>query len=168
MQIAERPLSDILPLKTLEKIKDLTLILMCKEDDPQWPDTWDQLTSITRHKLGIRPEAKSGMSLLLPSRIESLIDLQVTVQYSSFHTFGDIVLNSLIGDLPVLSRLQVNIEGIKSITGSSDRERQFRETDRLDAICMALQSRRQGLEYILTEVKGAWPSTEHVQLIFTM
>ena len=141
-------------------------------DDAQWPNNWDQFTSLTRLELMIPPRSGSEMPSLLPFRIYSLIDLKVTVQYSGFHTCGEDELVSLIGSLPVLSRLQVNVDGLSSFDGSLDREEEFyREIDRLNAICIAVQSRTQGLVYTLNEmmgVKGILSRSRHAHLVFSM
>ena len=48
---------------------------------------------------------------------------------------------------------------------SSDRARRFKETDRLDAICMAVRSKMQGLKYTLVEAEAI---SGIVQLISTV
>ena len=90
VQTHERRLSDVLPLKTLEKVKDLTLRLECTEREPQWPDTWNQLTSTTRLELVIRQEPLSEMPALpLPFMMNTLKYLEVTAEYARLHTLGE-------------------------------------------------------------------------------
>ena len=64
-----------------------------------------------------------------------------------------------------LSRLQVNIEGVTQILGPVSRVKRMTESDRLDAICVAVQSRMQGLEYTIVEAKDI---VEFLQLVLTL
>ena len=176
LQDSEWSLSDLLPWETLENVKDLTLNLTYTGEEPQWPDDWHQLRSITRLELAIRTDVVTRPEQhpdtvtcsLLPFWMPSLIDLEVTVRFSRFHTSGERELVSLIRCLPNLSRLQVDIERDTRRFDSWDRERQlqFSNLDRYNVICMAVQSEMQVLDYTLKMQKA--PGRTFVQLVFNM
>ena len=70
-------MSEFLPLETLRNVKDLTLRPELNVD-PQWPDSWYQLTSMTRLELDCKIELECRLRALLHFRIKSLIDIGST------------------------------------------------------------------------------------------
>ena len=100
-------MGDVLPLGTLRNVKNLSLWL-CHGRVPQWPDSWNQLTNMTRLDLSchIQDTFKGNPHALIPLRIRSLIEVKVAVPFESFDISGEEYLVLLIGSLPVLSRLQ--------------------------------------------------------------
>ena len=146
-------MSDHLLLGTLENVKDLTLRLNYFGPAPQWPDSWNQLTSITRLDMdcllfGFGQNSRTRA--LLPFGIRSLVDVEVTARFDTFDGLGEEYLLFLVGCLPMLSRLQFNIEGHLSPMDESEENLHSRgkeSVERLEAICTAVQLRTTGLGY---------------------
>ena len=161
---------DFLPLGTLKNVRDLCLKVFFKHK-PEWPETWDQLTSITRLELKVWTQSdllSPQPHPLLPFRIESLVDVSVTAHYGLFDTSGEDYLLFLTGSLPVLSRFQITIVDLpKRYDGSVECKTSKRL--QLHAICKAVQLRTPGLEYTILEMTDTYlQSVVHVQLIFAL
>ena len=93
-------------------------------------------------------------SALLPFGIRSLIDVKVTTHFGLFDSSGEDNIVSLIGCLPVLSRLQINIWRLitfrdETCAGVINSIRLEERLDRLEAICMAVQLKLPGLKYTI-------------------
>ena len=71
LQGPERPMTDILPLDTLQNVKDLTLKLCHIGHEPQWPEPWNQLTSISRLELNTQLNKFERLRALSPSGSEA-------------------------------------------------------------------------------------------------
>lgn len=127
----------------------------------KWPDTWDQLTSITRLEVNWRTPEESPIVYFVPVvKIESLIDVTIIMHYDLFDKSGEEYISSVIGSLPLLSRLQVAIDVLTiaksagSAAGCRAAEKAFRERERVKAICIAVQSSTSGVEYSIEEVNS--------------
>ena len=149
-------MSELLPLTTLETVKDLTLRRRCLgNNEPQWPETWDQLTSITRLELNWLQPLYSELYILPAIRMESLKDVEIVVHYNQCDETGEEYIKSLIGCLPLLSRLQITVACLTvakcggSAAGDPAAEKADMERERLKAICIAVQSSMPGLEYTI-------------------
>ena len=162
-------MSDVLPLKTLEHVKDVTMKLAWVMHEPQWPDTWDQLTSITRLELDVwypTMDSEDRSNVILPFSIESLVEVKVSAHYTLFEKSGEEYLLFLTGSLPVLSRLQlVIVEFPRQHDGSLESV----DFTKMQAICMAVQLRTPGLKYDIFDDQGKHgQSPDNVQLDFTL
>ena len=145
-------MSNGLPLESLRHLKDLSLKFYCASGHaPHWPDTWDQLTSITRLEMDVWTHAPNGPSItyfLLPLRIKSLVKVSLTAHYDIFDKSGEEYLLALSDGLPVLSRLKI---AIVNFPKKPDGPLEIKDANRLLAICKAVQSRNPGLEYAIFE-----------------
>ena len=171
-------MSEVLPLETLQSVKDLTLRLGHEEHKPQWPDSWNQLTSMTRLELDCPISRNGELRALLPFGTRSLRDVEVTAHFEMFDCSGEEYLFFLIGSLPVLSRLQISIKGLMHQRNDECQvEFLFRikeGVERLKAICMAVQMRVPGLGYNVFEMRKK-PSpvysnliTDQAQMVITL
>ena len=101
-------MGDVLPLEMLRNVKDLSLMLRYMEHhEPQWPDSWDQLTGVTRLELecrGLSPSLSDAF-VLFPFKLKGLIDIKLTTTCNHFFVWGNDHLLALIGCYPRLSRL---------------------------------------------------------------
>lgn len=97
-------------METLAHVRDLTLRLISfTEGNLDWLVAYGQLTGLTRLSLNI----SDGLRCYLPeclTEIEHLVDVQVTAGYKEFFREGKAYVISLLGSLPLLSRLQIDIE----------------------------------------------------------
>ena len=175
-------MDDLLPLETLRNVKDLTLML-CHirfEDELRWPDSWDQLTSITRLKLHCFKEDIDNRLctyVLLPFRIRSLTDVEFPADFDLFVSSGEEYLVFLIGCLPVLSRLHIILRGlVRDESGSSQKNSQSiieEGIERLKVICTAVQLRTPGSHSTFVfvnydqKVESA-SAAEHLQVLVTL
>ena len=157
LQPTEMLVSEWLPQETLENVKDLTLKLRSTgNNELQWPETWDQLTSITRLELNWQQHVQYGIVYILPAiRLESLINFQIIMRYDQADISGEEYIKSLICCLPLLSKMQVTIEGLTLVSTwlrdhplvRQNAEKAETERKCLDAICIAVQTSTPGLEY---------------------
>ena len=149
-------MSDLLPYKALEHVKDLTLKLGHRESEPLWPESWDQLTSITR--LEMNWQKPDGVYFLPPVRLQSLKDVKFVLTYKLFDNSGEEYVNSLFGCLPLLSRIQVTIQSwlncAETAAGSPAAENADTERKRVKAICVAIESCTPGLKHTIVEEPG--------------
>ena len=154
-------MGDLLPLTTLRNVKDLTLRLDHFSLEAQWPDSWNQLTSMTRLDLDCQIGGyESGLRVLPPLRIKSLIEVRVMTHFESFESSGEEYLFFLIGCLPVLSRLQITVGGViyptNDVSEKNSHSKIEEGIESLKAICTAVQLRTSGMEYaILLMFQGA-------------
>ena len=80
-------MGEFLPVETLENVRDLSLEIFCEdaaEHWPQWPDAWNQLTSLTRleisvffHDPSFYPHVHTTHELF-PIDIKSLVEVTLT------------------------------------------------------------------------------------------
>ena len=145
-------MGDFLPLETLKKVKDLTLMLRYYEHEPHWPDSWNQLTSITRLEWKCQVELASDPDafVLFPFRMKGLIDIKLTTSYDLFYVSGEGDILSLIGCHPMLSRLQLLIVGQTIIEWA--RFLRMRHFEFVKEICMAVEKKTPGLKFHLSEI----------------
>ena len=150
-------MSKLLPLQTMESVKDLTLNLVYMGDEQQWTEFWDRLTSITRLVMNWHLPQPGEVYFLPAIMIESLLNVEIIVRYYQFNQLGEEFLEFFIACFPLLSKLQVTIEGLTVPNNArypGAEEEAGLERERLKAICMAVQSSISGLECNILEVEG--------------
>ena len=140
-------LSDLLPLDT---VRDLTVKLR-GYNKPQWPEAWDQLTTITRLELSYIPHTGGEeVPFLPPVRAQSLVNIEIFVHYYLFASSGEGYVKTLFGCLPLLSKLQIIVIKNAFLYGP-ERAAAIMRHRQLEAICVGVQSSKPGLVYTIME-----------------
>jgi len=120
-------LNNVLPLETLKDVKELSITFDCfNYAQPEWPTAYCDLTSLTRlsyalvavsaypHSTG----AYSHLPLFLAD-MKHLRDVQMAVGFQYLLRSGEADVAVLAYCLPLLFRLQIDIDGLQEAASSS-------------------------------------------------
>jgi hypothetical protein len=114
--VQDRAVGDVLPLDTLQHVRDLTLSFFnSSEAQLEWPTTWNHLLGMTKLKLDL---FQFGSQYETPLKehnflkeLRGLVDLEVRTIVSPFDELEVEYLVHLVGCLPKMTKLVLN--GIK-------------------------------------------------------
>jgi len=168
-------LSVLLPLETLQHVADLQISCSIDinyslglEGDFEWPHTWGELTSLSRLDFLLHSVVHRHLpSPDLLAEMKGLVDVKLSGQFCVFDAMGEGYLLLLIGNLPLLSRLQIDVTDFQAAEPS---ESQSKEAifGRLHHICEAVSLKVPEMRYIVGETDRVNSHVIEHRLVITM
>jgi hypothetical protein len=157
-------LDRVLPVNTLQNVKDLDFHCFVHENEPLWPTTWSQLTNLTRLALQCEDADEPGFHFPeFITDLRSLKDLEYTIEIGDFYSSGEEYIVLMTRCLKQLTRLQINV------AGSLDPElfRSAFDSTNIKQMCQSVIDREPGMLYSLTEPDNEGFSPNG-RLVFTL
>jgi len=148
LDLQDRSLGSVLPLKTLRNVKDLTLSCHLHNiEEPEWPTTWSQLTNMTKLAFGCDEDLTIYHRPEFLTELRSLQELKFTTEFDHFERTGEEYLILIAMCLPFLQSIVV----VRNPPPHSEFEPFQGALEKIKQICLTVSRRMPSMLYTYLE-----------------